>query len=457
MQCVVTGGVVLNPASLLRGDRRPGRPRRQGRREPDAQRSGPRDLPLALRRRRACWTRAAPAARPSAPRCAASAPATATRSAARSPSGWATCTAPDFRSGSSRSPRPRTRCSAALAATTRSRSTPPRSVDEYLGYAERLRPLRGRHDRLSARRRRSRASGSCFEGAQGALLDIDHGTFPFVTSSNSSGVGVSSGSGVPGRYIDQGDRRRQGLHDARRRRAVSHRAGQRDRPAHPRPRQRVRHGHAAPAALRLVRRRGRPLHRPAQRRRRAGRDAAGRAQRAAGAEDLHGLRARRPADRPISPATSTTCAASSRSTRRCPAGSRTSPTCRTLADLPAQRPGYLDRLSELIGRPVEIVSVGPDREQTIFAERELTSSWAGRMLASTDLTTDRRMAEPSTTDCRTAGRARASAGRGTSPSSWTATAAGPSGRACRGSKGTAAAWPASAASPRSAPGWASSS
>ena len=42
-----------------------------------------------------------------------------------------------------------------------------------------------------------------FEGAQGALLDIDHGTFPFVTSSNSSGVGVSSGSGVPGRYLSK--------------------------------------------------------------------------------------------------------------------------------------------------------------------------------------------------------------------------------------------------------------
>ena len=40
-----------------------------------------------------------------------------------------------------------------------------------------------------------------FEGAQGSLLDVDHGTFPFVTSSNSSGVGVSAGSGVPGRYI----------------------------------------------------------------------------------------------------------------------------------------------------------------------------------------------------------------------------------------------------------------
>lgn len=40
-----------------------------------------------------------------------------------------------------------------------------------------------------------------FEGAQGSLLDIDHGTFPFVTSSNSSGVGVSTGSGVPGNWI----------------------------------------------------------------------------------------------------------------------------------------------------------------------------------------------------------------------------------------------------------------
>jgi adenylosuccinate synthase len=39
------------------------------------------------------------------------------------------------------------------------------------------------------------------EGAQGALLDIDHGTFPFVTSSNSSGVGISAGSGVPARWI----------------------------------------------------------------------------------------------------------------------------------------------------------------------------------------------------------------------------------------------------------------
>ncbi|MCC9601817.1 adenylosuccinate synthase [Stieleria sp. JC731] len=41
-----------------------------------------------------------------------------------------------------------------------------------------------------------------FEGAQGALLDIDHGTYPFVTSSNSSGVGVCAGAGVPPRWIN---------------------------------------------------------------------------------------------------------------------------------------------------------------------------------------------------------------------------------------------------------------
>jgi len=42
-----------------------------------------------------------------------------------------------------------------------------------------------------------------FEGAQGTLLDLDHGTFPFVTSSNSSALGMSAGSGVPARMVDK--------------------------------------------------------------------------------------------------------------------------------------------------------------------------------------------------------------------------------------------------------------
>ncbi len=71
---------------------------------------------------------------------------------------------------------------------------------QYAEYAERLKP----HvvdttafllDAVDTDRR------ILFEGAQGSLLDIDHGTFPYVTSSNSSGVGVSTGSGVPGRFV----------------------------------------------------------------------------------------------------------------------------------------------------------------------------------------------------------------------------------------------------------------
>jgi adenylosuccinate synthase len=42
-----------------------------------------------------------------------------------------------------------------------------------------------------------------FEGAQGTLLDIDHGTFPFVTSSNSSALGMSAGSGMPTKVLDK--------------------------------------------------------------------------------------------------------------------------------------------------------------------------------------------------------------------------------------------------------------
>lgn len=41
-----------------------------------------------------------------------------------------------------------------------------------------------------------------FEGAQGALLDVDHGTYPFVTSSNTTAGGVATGSGFGPRFID---------------------------------------------------------------------------------------------------------------------------------------------------------------------------------------------------------------------------------------------------------------
>ena len=73
---------------------------------------------------------------------------------------------------------------------------------EYTEYAERLRlnvcdTTDYLLDAVDADRR------ILFEGAQGSLLDVDHGTFPYVTSSNSSGVGIAGGSGVPARFISK--------------------------------------------------------------------------------------------------------------------------------------------------------------------------------------------------------------------------------------------------------------
>ena len=74
--------------------------------------------------------------------------------------------------------------------------------EQYRGFAERLKPYVADTTEylLSAAESGKRL---LFEGAQGALLDVDHGTYPFVTSSNSSGVGISSGSGMPAKYINR--------------------------------------------------------------------------------------------------------------------------------------------------------------------------------------------------------------------------------------------------------------
>ncbi|MBN1854086.1 MAG: adenylosuccinate synthase, partial [Pirellulales bacterium] len=70
----------------------------------------------------------------------------------------------------------------------------------YAAYANRLQPMvRDTTEFLLTAVEEDRQV--LFEGAQGSLLDVDHGTYPYVTSSNSSGVGISNGSGVPARYI----------------------------------------------------------------------------------------------------------------------------------------------------------------------------------------------------------------------------------------------------------------
>ena len=75
-------------------------------------------------------------------------------------------------------------------------------AEEYLGYAERLRPfVRDATTWLHLALKQDRRL--LFEGAQGSLLDIDHGSYPYVTSSNSSAAGIAAGSGVPTRHIDR--------------------------------------------------------------------------------------------------------------------------------------------------------------------------------------------------------------------------------------------------------------
>jgi adenylosuccinate synthase len=72
--------------------------------------------------------------------------------------------------------------------------------DQLLAYGERIRPWVSDVSLLLAEQV---AAGKrvMFEGAQATLLDIDHGTYPFVTSSNASVGGVCTGLGVPPRAI----------------------------------------------------------------------------------------------------------------------------------------------------------------------------------------------------------------------------------------------------------------
>ncbi|MGE3809254.1 MAG: adenylosuccinate synthase [Gemmataceae bacterium] len=75
-------------------------------------------------------------------------------------------------------------------------------ADEYLGYAAQLKPFVADTTQLllDALKQKKRI---LFEAAQGSLLDVDHGTYPYVTSSNSCPAGIWSGSGVPSRYLDR--------------------------------------------------------------------------------------------------------------------------------------------------------------------------------------------------------------------------------------------------------------
>ncbi|SNT40548.1 Adenylosuccinate synthetase [Streptosporangium subroseum] len=69
-------------------------------------------------------------------------------------------------------------------------------LEEYLGYAERLKPHIA-DTSLILNKALDSGKVVLLEGGQGNLLDIDHGTYPFVTSSSPTSGGACSGSGIP--------------------------------------------------------------------------------------------------------------------------------------------------------------------------------------------------------------------------------------------------------------------
>ena len=73
--------------------------------------------------------------------------------------------------------------------------------DETLSVGEKIAPMVG--DVAAAiQRARTRGESLLFEGAQGSLLDVDHGTYPYVTSSNCVAGAVGTGAGIGPKMID---------------------------------------------------------------------------------------------------------------------------------------------------------------------------------------------------------------------------------------------------------------
>jgi adenylosuccinate synthase len=78
-----------------------------------------------------------------------------------------------------------------------------REVNEsYLAAGKRLRPFVD-NTVVYLHRAMERGKNILFEGAQGTFLDIDHGTYPYVTSSNTTAGGACTGTGVPPHRMDQ--------------------------------------------------------------------------------------------------------------------------------------------------------------------------------------------------------------------------------------------------------------
>ncbi len=246
-------------------------------------------------------------------------------------------------------------------------------LDETLTMAERLRPLAADVTALLDAHRR-RGDNVLFEGAQGAMLDIDHGTYPYVTSSNTTAGGAATGTGLGPRYLDYV----LGIT-----KAYTTRVGggpfptelfDRDRRLSDRTRPRVRFDHRPAAALRLVRCDGAaPLHREQQR---FGvvRDQAGRAGWTGPHPDVHRLSVRVGTAGQRAPAGAEALAACAPIYEEMPGWREPTAGVRRHEDLPAAARAYLRRIEELAGVPIDLISTSPDRDDTIVLRDPFAAS-----------------------------------------------------------------------------------
>ena len=197
------------------------------------------------------------------------------------------------------------------------------------------------------------------------MLDIDHGTYPFVTSSSASAGGACTGTGVAAHPHSRRDRRLQGVHHARRRRTLSHRSLRPRGRTDPHARQGIRRRDRPSAPLRLVRRPAAALHRHHQRLRQHRGDQARRAGRVRPDSGLRGLSHRRQgslrhaADGRRDREDRARLRVRARLEHRRPSASRTTTNCR-------RRPRqYIAFLEARTGVEVGCISTGPERNQTI--------------------------------------------------------------------------------------------
>ena len=205
-----------------------------------------------------------------------------------------------------------------------------------------------------------------FEGAQGALLDIDHGTYPFVTSSNTVAGAACAGAGVGPRSIDEV----WGIA-----KAYTTRVGagpfptELDEPLGERIRQlgrRVRHHHRTRAAHRLARPRGAPLRDAHQRADRARADQARRAHRHRPIQV--GVRYLGPEGATFDdfPYHQSIVHKVQGDLVELPGWEENISGARSIEELPPNAQGYLDFVSDYLGVPIVMVGVGPARAEMIW-------------------------------------------------------------------------------------------